>query len=209
VVNTPNEHIRFRYLHMRPKLLDAAGVMSGRKVSAGELLGQIGNFSQHENGTSYHVHFDIQVPTRAGWVFVSPYMTLVAAYERLIGGRGAEVTEEMIAGVPVGTADGDSMPPLTLAAIQQAIFPSAERAPAVHAAPVRAVPVIEARPPVRVAGAGCGVHVGHHRVSHGCAAPPPPTARPVHGMQVRYPVSGSSAARAAVVSHRAYRRHRT
>ena len=38
VVNTPTEHIRFRYLHMRPKLLDADGVVSGRKVTAGELL---------------------------------------------------------------------------------------------------------------------------------------------------------------------------
>src|SRR5712672_628607 len=93
VVNTPTEHIRFRYLHMRPKLLDAAGVVSGRRVTEGELLGQIGNYSQHENGTSYHVHFDIQVPTRAGWVFVSPYMTLIAAYERLIGARGSEIPD--------------------------------------------------------------------------------------------------------------------
>ena len=93
VVNTPTEHIRFRYLHMRPKLLDAAGVVSGRRVAEGEVLGRIGNFSHHENGTSYHVHFDIQVPTRAGWVFVSPYMTLVSAYERLIGARGSEISE--------------------------------------------------------------------------------------------------------------------
>ncbi len=54
MVNTPTEHIRFRYLHMRP-----------------------------------------QVPTRVGWVFVS----LVAAYEHLIGGRGAEISDEMVASV--------------------------------------------------------------------------------------------------------------
>lgn len=93
IVNTATEHIRFRYLHMRPRLLDDLGVVSGRVVRAGELLGKIGNFDNRENGTSYHLHFDIQVPTRAGWVFVSPYMTLVAAYERLIDGRGNELQE--------------------------------------------------------------------------------------------------------------------
>ena len=31
------------------------------------------------------------VPTEFGWVFVNPYMTLVAAYERQIGGRGSEI----------------------------------------------------------------------------------------------------------------------
>ena len=35
----------------------------------------------------------MQVPTKYGWVFVNPYMTLVAAYERLIGGRGTEIKE--------------------------------------------------------------------------------------------------------------------
>jgi hypothetical protein len=33
----------------------------------------------------------MQVPTRLGWVFVNPYMTLVLAYERLIGARGTEI----------------------------------------------------------------------------------------------------------------------
>ena len=54
------------------------------------MIGQVGNFSKKEGGTSYHLHFDMQVPTKDGWVFVNPYMTLVAAYERLIGERGAE-----------------------------------------------------------------------------------------------------------------------
>jgi hypothetical protein len=57
------------------------------------VIGKIGNFSMHENGTSYHLHFDVQVPTKDGWVFVNPYMTLVSAYERLIGERGTELTE--------------------------------------------------------------------------------------------------------------------
>ena len=29
--------------------------------------------------------------TTVGWVWVNPYMTLVAAYERMIGGRGVEI----------------------------------------------------------------------------------------------------------------------
>ena len=46
----------------------------------------------------------MQVPTKAGWVFVNPYMTLVAAFERLIGARGTEIKDSdpvpAIVGVP-------------------------------------------------------------------------------------------------------------
>ena len=35
-----------------------------------------------------------------GWVFINPYMTLVAAYERLIGGRGQVVNDAMFAPPP-------------------------------------------------------------------------------------------------------------
>jgi hypothetical protein len=35
----------------------------------------------------------MQVPTKAGWVFVNPYMTLVSAYEQLIGARGTEIKD--------------------------------------------------------------------------------------------------------------------
>jgi hypothetical protein len=90
-VNTANEHLRFRYLHMLPRKMDEDNLLSGRHVREGEVIAQVGNFNKKERGTSYHLHFDIQVPTRDGWVFVNPYMTLVAAYERLIGGRGTEV----------------------------------------------------------------------------------------------------------------------
>jgi Peptidase family M23 len=91
VINTANEHIRFRYLHMEPRRLDEDNVLSARDVREGEVIGQVSNYSQKENGTSYHLHFDVQVPTKNGWVFVSPYMTLVVAYERLINARGTEV----------------------------------------------------------------------------------------------------------------------
>src|SRR5215470_12908675 len=50
---------------------------------------------RREFGTTYHLHFDTQVMTKYGWVFVNPYMTLVAAYERLLGARGREIKEEL------------------------------------------------------------------------------------------------------------------
>ena len=200
VVNTPSEHIRFRYLHMRPKLLDAAGVVSGRKVTTGEVLGQIGNFSQHENGTSYHLHFDVQVPTRAGWVFVSPYMTLVSSYERLIGARGAELPDAMVASAPTGTGQGSAIAPLTLAAVQQAIL-----GPAVPAAPV--APVIGMRPHAGFAG-GCVARIGYRRVWRGCYVAPVAhaAAAPVtHGGLIwRHGVAPR-----AMLAHRVWRRHRT
>jgi murein DD-endopeptidase MepM/ murein hydrolase activator NlpD len=96
VVNTAREHLRFRYLHMHPAQMDADNLFSGRRVEEGETLGRVSNFNKREGGTSYHLHFDVQIPTRHGWVFVNPYMTLVAAYERLIGGRGERFTEPAI-----------------------------------------------------------------------------------------------------------------
>ena len=92
-VNTGNEHIRFRYLHMNPRKMDADNLLSGRRVHEGEVIGEVSNFSKKEAGTSFHLHFDIQVPTKHGWVFVNPYMTLVAAYERLIGEVGTELSD--------------------------------------------------------------------------------------------------------------------
>jgi hypothetical protein len=93
IVNTAAEHIRFRYLHMNPRRMDEDRLLSGRSVHEGEILGHVSNFHRKEGGTSYHLHFDIQVPTKQGWVFVNPYMTLVSAYERLIGERGEEILE--------------------------------------------------------------------------------------------------------------------
>jgi hypothetical protein len=93
VVNAADERIRFRYLHMLPRQLDADEVLSGRQMREGEVIGQAGNYDHGERATTYHLHFDIQVPTRYGWVFVNPYMTPVTAYERLIRGRGQEMTD--------------------------------------------------------------------------------------------------------------------
>ena len=90
-INTRNEHIRFRYMHMNPAVMDANGVLNGRSVGEGDKIGVVSNFLNHPNGTSRHLHFDVQVFTRDGWLWVNPYTTLVSAYERLIRGRGREI----------------------------------------------------------------------------------------------------------------------
>ena len=90
-VNSRTEHIRFRYMHMNPASLDADGVLNGRVVAEGEKIGVVSNYLDHPNGTSRHLHFDVQVFTRDGWLWVNPYVTLISAYERLIRGRGREL----------------------------------------------------------------------------------------------------------------------
>jgi murein DD-endopeptidase MepM/ murein hydrolase activator NlpD len=90
VVNTYNEHIRFRYMHMNPAHLDEGHVLHGRQVVEGETIGRVANFQDYAGGTTNHLHFDVQVFTREGWLWVNPYVTLIASYERLIGGHGRE-----------------------------------------------------------------------------------------------------------------------
>ena len=92
VVNTPTEHFRVRYMHMHPAQMNQDGMLNARVVKEGARIGLMGNYMDKENGTTYHLHFDMQVPTSAGgWQFVSPYMSLVTAYERLLGFRGVEL----------------------------------------------------------------------------------------------------------------------
>jgi len=90
LVNARNEHVRFRYMHMNPARMDADGLVNGRHVSEGEKIGLVSNFQDRPGGTTTHLHFDVQVFTRDGWLWVNPYVTLISAYERLIGGRGRE-----------------------------------------------------------------------------------------------------------------------
>ncbi|MCG6203591.1 M23 family metallopeptidase [Rhodopseudomonas sp. HC1] len=92
LVNTTREHIRFRYMHMHPAELDRDGVLDGRRVAEGERFGVVGNYLDFPNGTTRHLHFDVQVFTPDGWLWVNPYTTLVASYEKLIGGRGRDLT---------------------------------------------------------------------------------------------------------------------
>ena len=107
-------------------------MVSGRLVREGEVIGKVGNYFKRERGTTYHLHFDVQVPTRNGWVFVNPYMTLVAAYERLIRGRGHELKEPML---------GQDAKP----ALGQDIPTSSVPAPAVPAAALRERPAAAGR----------------------------------------------------------------
>ncbi len=71
--------------------MDADGVLNGRRVTEGEKIGVVSNYLDRPNGTSLHLHFDVQVFTRDGWIWVNPYTTLISAYERLIRGRGREI----------------------------------------------------------------------------------------------------------------------
>jgi hypothetical protein len=98
-INTRSEHIRFRYMHMNPSVMDLAGLLNGRQVAEGDRIGAVSNYLDHPNGTTRHLHFDVQVFTRDGWIWVSPYVTLISAYERLIRSRGHEIGPE-IAGSP-------------------------------------------------------------------------------------------------------------
>src|SRR5690606_7714739 len=49
---------------------------------------------------TYHLHYKINVLTKVGMAWVNPYMSLVLAYERQIGGRGTEI------------GPGDPVPPV-------------------------------------------------------------------------------------------------
>jgi hypothetical protein len=110
-VNSRTEHIRFRYMHMNPAAMDADGVLNGRSVDEGEKIGVVSNYLDHPNGTSLHLHFDVQVFTRDGWLWVNPYVTLVSAYERLIRGRGREIGPETAAAPAVAHALPDDVIP--------------------------------------------------------------------------------------------------
>src|SRR6185436_14656183 len=90
-INTSNEHIRFRYMHMNPSALDADGILNGRRVAEGEKIGVVSNYLDFPNGTSCHLRFEVQVFTCDGWIRVNPYAALIGSYERLIRARGREI----------------------------------------------------------------------------------------------------------------------
>jgi hypothetical protein len=95
LLNSRTEHIRFRYMHMSPSKLDIDGMVHGRRIAEGERVGVVSNYQGFQGGTTTHLHFDLQVFTRDGWIWVNPYVTLIASYERLIGGRGREVSPDL------------------------------------------------------------------------------------------------------------------
>lgn len=88
---------RYRYLHMGNVV-----VKSGQAVKQGQRLGMV---SREFNGTptTVHLHFDImQNVAQHGMVWVSPYMSLVRSYERLLGIAGADAD--------AGAVDPDASP---------------------------------------------------------------------------------------------------
>ncbi len=97
LVNSRTEHVRFRYMHMAPERLDADGMVHGRRVAEGERIGVVSNYQGFQGGTTTHLHFDVQVFTRDGWIWVNPYSTLIASYERLLGARGREIRPDLAA----------------------------------------------------------------------------------------------------------------
>ncbi len=104
VVDTMTDHIRVRYMHMNPVHMDADGVLNGRRVAEGEKIGLVSNYQDYPGGTSTHLHFDLQVFTRDGWLWVNPYVTLISAYERLLGARGTEILPEPVTPASVAHA---------------------------------------------------------------------------------------------------------
>jgi hypothetical protein len=84
-------------MHMNPATMDVDGLLNGRHVEEGEPIGVVSNYLDHPNGTTRHLHFDVQVFTRDGWIWVNPYVTLISAYERLVRGHGREIGPEIAA----------------------------------------------------------------------------------------------------------------
>ena len=80
-VTTPTGQ-RFDYLH---GALSTIVVALGEQVSAGQPLVKVSN-NMGDTPTSIHLHFNIKQDVGGvGFVYVSPYMSLVAAYKELMG----------------------------------------------------------------------------------------------------------------------------
>ena len=94
VIDTALEHVRLRYMHMSPQRMDAEALLNGRHVAEDEPIGLVSNYQDYPGGTTSHLHFDLQVFTRDGWLWVNPYATLIASYEHLLAARGTEIPEE-------------------------------------------------------------------------------------------------------------------
>lgn len=77
---------QYRYLHMEPASLQ---VKAGQRVSRGARLGQVSNTFFDGDGnrtpTTIHLHFDISQNVNRRNVYIPTYMSLVAAYQALLG----------------------------------------------------------------------------------------------------------------------------
>ncbi len=88
---TRSDGTRLRYLHM-----GSVQVSTGQTITKGQRLGKVSN-AFGGTPTTVHLHFDInQNVSGHGKVYVSPYMTLVRAYEELIGEAGPNLDAKVI-----------------------------------------------------------------------------------------------------------------
>lgn len=94
----------YKYMHMNMKKLE---VTAGQQVTAGQTLGYVSN-DFGGTPTTFHLHFEIVENTAAnGWAHVSPYLSLVQAYERRENGPGEELVANVaVASAPITIPDG-------------------------------------------------------------------------------------------------------
>jgi MYXO-CTERM domain-containing protein len=91
---------RFDYLHM-----SNVAVKVGQKVKTGDVMGKVSNVFGG-TPTTVHLHFNIQQNVSGvGMVYVPPYLSLIAAYETLIGVADAGVSDAAVDARDVGVAD--------------------------------------------------------------------------------------------------------
>jgi len=82
----------YNYMHLNMKRL---AVTAGQNVKAGDLLGYVSN-DFGGTPTTIHLHFEIVQNTAGhGWVHVSPYLSLVSAYEQRENGPGEQLEPEI------------------------------------------------------------------------------------------------------------------
>jgi len=80
----------YRYMHMN---MHALQVSEGDAVGAGETIGYLSN-DFGGTATTLHLHMEFkQNIDGVGWTWVSPYMSLVRAYERREGITGVEIAD--------------------------------------------------------------------------------------------------------------------
>ncbi len=78
----------YRYIHLN---MDALEVEYGEEVQAGQVIGYLSN-DFGGNPTTFHLHLEFkQNIDGVGWTWVNPYMSLVRAYERFVGGVGEQL----------------------------------------------------------------------------------------------------------------------
>ncbi|MFN3312174.1 MAG: M23 family metallopeptidase [Hyphomonas sp.] len=83
----------YNYMHLN---MNRLAVTAGQFVQAGDLLGYVSN-DFGGTPTTIHLHFEIVQNSAAhGWVHVSPYLSLVSAYERRQNGPGEQLEQPVV-----------------------------------------------------------------------------------------------------------------